>query len=201
MKISVLSDNGSGPVMTPAGLVPKTFTAEVLYGSKSEFNLEVEVEIQTRNLGTNEQIGAVINKMTFIRTKKALIGVTSTHLRSIQVRQILEACIHAAAAPTVKKKTSGALTNEGRVLEKQLRAAKIVMENPGEPAAKLVAAEFGITIASARNLITRARKSGFLMAGRTTNPAELNPQETFLKMSDHGAYIDQIIYQNKGARK
>ena len=70
-----------------------------------------------------------------------------------------------------------------------MKAAQIILNNPGESHAELLMDEFGITEGSARNLKTRVLKSGLIPRGRTSEPA----LQTFQQMSEQGDYLQQVL--------
>jgi hypothetical protein len=74
------------------------------------------------------------------------------------------------------------------VTPKQLKAAQIIMDNPGESHAQLLMDEFGIKEGSARNLKTRVLKLGLI-----PNPYVEPEPVSFKQMSDDGDYIRKIL--------
>ena len=169
IRIDPIEPARSRPVPTPVGLVEKFFTARMNLDKNPEIELELVIEIRTRDFGTNDQVGAVIRSLKIISSNKAPLGVTSTHLRDIAIKQVLEACVYKAVIKGPGKKKSGPITNEGGVLERQIQA-----EVPSGDAGLQTAAHAAQRPIAQHDIgVMEARRGqvGWVTAQRFTRPA------------------------------
>lgn len=188
MKIEIHKPKIDSPCFTPYGVIDKQFKASAKLNKGDEFTLEYEVEVVTSDMGANLSTGIFIKRLTVVADPGSRIGVTSTHLREIQVRALLEATIHQAIYPGSRKEQMDKFSNVAHVTPKQKRAAQIILDNPGESHAQLLMDEFGILEGSARNLMTRVKKLGLI-----PNP-QVDPEPvSFTRMSEEGDYLQQVL--------
>ena len=188
MKIEIHKPEVESPCFTPYGVIEKNFTASAKLKKDDEFTLEYEVEVVTSDMGANHTSGIFIKRLTVVADAGSRMGVTSTHLREIQVRALLEATIHQAIYRGTRKEQMDKFSNVAHVTPKQKRAAQIILDNPGESHAQLLMDEFGILEGSARNLKTRVIKLGLV-----PNP-QLDPEPvSFSRMSAEGDYLQQVL--------
>jgi hypothetical protein len=191
MKIEIVKPKIPHPVRTPFGIIDKNFGAFVRLDKSDDFSLEVEVQVSTGGESQNQRVGITFKKLTVIADDDAPLGVTTTHLRSFQLKQVLEAVAHAAIYEGTAKRSKSLPSTSKVFSPEQLKAASIVLDNPGKPHAQMISEALGIELQSARNLITRTRKSGLIPNARTTTPAL--PNTSILEMSAGGDYIDSVM--------
>lgn len=189
MKITIESPNLPHPISTPFGILDKDFKAIVKMRSTDDFYLEVEMRVEP--LQRNRPAGIFIRSLKVIAEEASALGVTTTHLRQVPIKQLIESITRKAVYAGTSKGDLRRLRSAVNVSPEQERAAEIVIDNPGARHAELISKELGITIQSARNLLTRTRKSGLLFAGRTVEPVTIN------EMSDAGAFIDDVLSGKK----
>lgn len=191
MKLEIHKPSLSRPVLTPYGILEREFSATARLNANDQFTVEVEVEVRTSDSTGVGNTGIILRKVSILADEDAPIGVSTTHLREIQLKGLLEAVIHQAALGSVGKKKIKEINLLRSPSPEQMKAAEIVFNNPGASHAKLISKELGITLQSARNLLTRTRKSGLLPNARISEPAERLP--TIQEMSDEGAYIERVL--------
>ena len=133
-------------------------------------------------------LGIFITRLTIVMDPRSRHGVTTTLLRDVQVKQLLEATIHQAIYPGSRKSQMEKFSNEVDVTPKQLKAAQIIMDNPGESHAQLLMDEFDIKEGSARNLKTRVMKLGLI-----PNPYVEPEPVSIMQMSDDGEHIRRVL--------
>lgn len=189
MKIQITKPRIPEPCFTPYGVIDKHLIASAKLNSKDEFSLEYEIEVITNDSAAKLETGFVFKRLTVIADSTASMGLTTTHLREIPLNYLLEATIHQAIYPGSQKTQMAKFTAVMKVSDKQLKAAQIILNNPGESHAKLLMDEFGISEGSARNLKTRVLRSGLIPRGRSTDPA----LTTFNQVSEEGDYIQQVL--------
>jgi hypothetical protein len=188
MKIEIHKPKMDSPCFTPYGVIDKNFTASARMNKNDDFTLEYEVEVVTSDMGVNLSTGIFIKRLTVVADPGSPIGVTSTNLREIQVRALLEATIRHAIYPGSRKEQMDKFSNVANVTAKQKKAAQIIMDNPGKSHAQLLMDEFGIAEGSARNLKTRVIKLGLIPN------AQLDPEPIPLaQMSAEGDYLQQVL--------
>ena len=185
MKIAIVSPKLPHPISTPFGILDKEFRAIVKMRSIDDYQLEIEMRVEP--LQKNKPAGIFIKSLKVISEDSSVLGVTTTHLRQIPIKQLIESITREAVYKGTSKGDLRRLRSAVGVSPEQERVAEIVMENPGARHAELISRELGITVQSARNLLTRTRKSGLLFAGRTVEPVTVN------EMSAAGAYIDEVL--------
>ncbi|MDA2996720.1 MAG: hypothetical protein O3C26_04295 [Actinomycetota bacterium] len=188
MKIEVNKPRVPYPCFTPFGVIDKNFTASAKLNKGDDFSVEYEVEVVTSEIAGNQSSGIFIKRLTIIADPNSRMGVTSTQLREVQVRALLEATIHRAIYAGTQRKQLAKFSNVANVTPKQKRAAQIIMDNPGESHANLLMDEFGITEGSARNLKTRVLKLGLIPNSNVDSEPASFPQ-----MSAEGDYIQQVL--------
>ena len=96
MKVKIIKPRIPHPVATPFGVIDKHFGALVKLDKSDDFSLEVEVQVNASGDSQNPRVGITFKKLAVIADDDAPLGVTTTHLRSFQLKQILEAVTHAA---------------------------------------------------------------------------------------------------------
>jgi len=191
MKIEIHKPAIAHPCSTPFGIIDKNFSASAKLNKNDDFHIEYEVEVVTSEVAGNHPLGIFITRLTIVMDAKSRHGVTTTLLRDVQVKQLLEATIHQAIYPGSRKSQLKKFSNEVNVTPKQLRAAQVIMDNPGESHAQLLMDEFGITEGSARNLKTRVMKLGLIPSPYVEpEPVSLN------QVSAHGDYIRRVLEGN-----
>ena len=188
MKIEIIKPAISHPCSTPYGVIDKHFSASARLNKKDDFHIEYEVEVVTSEMAGKRPLGIFITRLEIVMDENSRHGVTTTLLRDVQVKQLLEATIHQAIYPGSGKVQLEKFVNEVNVSPKQLKAAQIIMENPGESHAQLLMDEFGITEGSARNLKTRVMKMGLI-----PNPYVEPELISFKQMSEDGDYIRRVL--------
>ena len=188
MKIEIHKPEIAHPCSTPYGIIDKHFSASAKLNKGDDFHIEYEVEVVTSEMAGKRPLGIFITRLTIVMDPKSRQGVTTTLLRDVQVKQLLEATIHQAIYPGSRKSQMEKFSNEVNVTPKQLRAAQIIMDNPGESHAQLLMDEFDITEGSARNLKTRVMKLGLI-----PNPYVEPGPVSFKEMSDDGDYIRRVL--------
>jgi hypothetical protein len=189
MKIQITKPRVPEPCFTPYGVVDKHLVASAKLNSKDPFTLEYEIEVVTNDFGAKVETGFVIKKLSIILDSSAPMGLTTTHLREIPLNYLLEATVHQAIYPGSQKSQMAKFSSVTKISERQLKAAQIILNNPGESHARLLMQEFGISEGSARNLKTRVLKSGLIPRGRGSEPAAANLKQ----MSEEGDYIQQVL--------
>ena len=189
MKINIKKPALQQPCHTPYGVIDKHIVATAKLNSTDKFTIEYEIEVVTNDSGPKLETGFMITRLTVIADADTPIGLTTTHLRSIRISHLIEATVHRAIYPRTQKAQMETFAATMKVSEKQVRAAQIILENPGESHAQLLMDEFGITEGAARNLKTRVLKSGLIPRGRTSEPA----LPTFDQMSAEGDYLQQVL--------
>jgi hypothetical protein len=188
MKIEIHKPAIAHPCSTPFGIIDKNFSASAKLNRNDDFHIEYEIEVVTSEMTGKRPLGIFITRLTVVMDHESRNGVTITLLRDVQVKQLLEATIHQAIYPGSRKSQLKKFSNEVNVTPKQLRAAQVIMDNPGESHAKLLMDEFGITEGSARNLKTRVMKLGLI-----PNPYVEPEPVSFKQMSDDGDYINRLL--------
>lgn len=188
MKIEIHKPAIAHPCSTPYGIIDKNFSASAKLNKNDDFHIEYEIEVVTSEMAGKRSLGIFITRLTIVMEPGSRHGVTATLLRDVQVKQILEATIHKAIYPGSRKSQLKKFSNEVNVTPKQLRAAQVIMDNPGESHAQLLMDEFGITEGSARNLKTRVMKLG-LIPNAYVEPEPVS----FKQMSAGGDYIDAVM--------
>ncbi len=188
MKIKIHKPEIPQPCSTPYGIIDKQFSASAKINKGDDFHIEYEVEVVTSDMAGKRPLGIFITRLSIVMDSNSRHGVTTTILRDVQVRQLLEAAIHQAIYPGSRKAQLEKFSTEVNVTPKQLKAAQIIMDNPGESHAQLLMDEFGITEGSARNLKTRVMKLGLI-----PNPYVEPEPIAFRQMSDDGDYIRRIL--------
>jgi len=188
MKIEIHKPEIPHPCFTRYGVIDKHFSASAKLNKKDDFHLEYEVEVVTSEMAGKRPLGIFITRLSIVMDPNSRHGVTSTLLRDVQLKQLLEATIHQAIYPGSRKAQLDTFSNEVNVTPKQLKAAQIIMDNPGESHAQLLMDEFGIKEGSARNLKTRVMKLGLI-----PNPYVEPEPVSFKQMSDDGDYIRKIL--------
>lgn len=188
MKIEIHKPRVERPCRTPYGVIDKNFSASAKLKKTDDFHLEYEVEVVTSDMGGTRPLGIFITRLAVVAEVGSRNGVTSTHLREVQVKGLLEATIHKAIYPGSRKTQMEKFSNSVNVTPKQRKAAQIIMDNPGESHAQLLMDEFGITEGSARNLKTRVLKLGLI-----PNPYVEPEPVSFKQMSAGGDYIEAVI--------
>lgn len=188
MKIEIHKPAIAHPCGTPYGIIDKNFSASAKLNKKDDFHIEYEIEVVTSEMAGKRSLGIFITRLTIVMEPGSRHGVTATLLRDVQVKQILEATIHQAIYPGSRKAQLKKFSNEVNVTPKQLRAAQVIMDNPGESHAQLLMDEFGIKEGSARNLKTRVMKLG-LIPNAYVEPESVS----FNQMSAGGDYIDAVM--------
>lgn len=191
MKLEIHKPKVTWPVITPFGIMEKEFTVTARLNPEDEFTVEAEVEVITSESSRLGKTGIIFRKITVIADQSAPIGVNTTHLRSIQLKGLLEAIIHKTAISTRQRVPISEINALKSPSQEQITAAEIVLMNPGVSHAHLISEELGITLQSARNLLTRTRKSGLLPSARTSEPVEVI--RTIPEMSEEGAYIERVL--------
>jgi len=176
------------PCSTPYGVIDKNFTAIARMNKRDNFTLEYEVEVVTSDAGKNLTTGIFITSLSVVADPGNHLGITSTMLREIPVKSLLEAAIHKAIYPGSRKQQMDRFSNIQSVTAKQKKAAQIILDNPGKPHAQLLMDEFGITEGTARNLKTRISKLGLIPTAQLEN--ELVP---FDRMSVEGDYLERVL--------
>lgn len=189
MKINIKKLAIQAPCHTPYGVIDKHIEASARLNKADKFTIEYEMEVVTNDSGPKLETGFMITRLTVIADSDTPIGLTTTHLRSIPISYLIEATVHKAIYPKTQKAQMDTFAATMKVSEKQVRAAQIILDNPGESHAQLLMDEFGITEGAARNLKTRVLKSGLIPRGRTSEPA----LPTFNQMSAEGDYIQQVL--------
>jgi hypothetical protein len=189
MKIEITKPAIQEPCRTPYGVIDKHIKASARLNPKDKFTVEYEMEVVTNDSGPKIETGFMITRLTVVADPGAPIGITTTHLREIPISYLIEATVHQAIYPNTQKTQMKTFAATMKVSSKQVMAAQIILNNPGESHAQLLMDEFGITEGSARNLKTRVLKSGLIPRGRTSEPA----LPTFQQMSEHGDYIEQVL--------
>jgi len=189
MKIDIKKAEIKSPCRTPYGVIDKHILASARLKPGDQFTIEYEIEVVTNDLGPKLESGFMIKRLTVIADSDAPIGITTTHLREIPITFLIEATVHKAVYPGTQKTQMATFAATMKVSEKQIKAAEIILNNPGESHAQLLMAEFGITEGAARNLKTRVLKSGLIPRGRTSEPA----LPTFDQMSAEGDYLQQVL--------
>lgn len=188
MKIEIQKPEIAHPCSTPYGIIDKEFSARVRLNKSDDFSIEYDVGVVTSEMTGKRPLGIFITRLTIVMDPNSRHGVTTTLLRDIQVKQVLEATIHKAIYPGSRKSQLEKFSNEISVTPKQLKAAQIILDNPGESHAQLLMNEFGITEGSARNLKTRVMKLGLIPN------SYVEPKLTPLReMSAAGVYIDSVL--------
>lgn len=188
MKIEIHKPVVPHPCSTPFGVIDKHFSASAKLNKSDDFHLEYEVEVVTSDNGGTRPLGIFITRLAIVADPASRNGVTSTQLRDVQVKSLLEATIHKAIYPGSRKVQMEKFSNTVNVTPKQKKAAQIIMDNPGESHAQLLMDEFGITEGSARNLKTRVMKLGLI-----PNPYVEPEPISFKQMSDDGDYIRRVL--------
>lgn len=188
MNIEIHKPSIPSPCRTPYGVIDKHFSASAKINKSDDFHFEYEVEVVTSEMAGKRPLGIFITRLTVVMDTNSRHGVTTTLLRDVQVKQLLEATIHKAIYPGSRKAQLDKFSNEVNVTPKQLRAAQIIMDNPGESHAQLLMDEFGITEGSARNLKTRVMKLGLI-----PNPYVEPEPISIAQMSDDGDYIRRVL--------
>ena len=189
MKIKIKKPPIQQPCHTPYGVIDKHIVATAKLNATDKFTIEYEIEVETNDSGPKLETGFMITRLTVIADSDTSFGLTTTHLRSIPISHLIEATVHKAIYPNTQKAQMKTFAATMKVSEKQVRAAQIILENPGESHAQLLMDEFGITEGAARNLKTRVLKSGLIPRGRTSEPA----LPTFDQMSAEGDYLQQVL--------
>lgn len=189
MKIRIKKPAIPEPCHTPYGVIDKHIKASAKLNHDDKFIVEYEMEVVTNDSGPKLETGFMITKLTVIADSDTPIGLTTTHLRSIPISYLIEATVHKAIYPKTQKAQMETFAATMKVSEKQVRAAQIILGNPGESHAQLLMDEFGITEGAARNLKTRVLKSGLIPRGRTSEPA----LPTFAQMSAEGDYLQKVL--------
>lgn len=191
MKIEIHKPAIAHPCSTPFGIIDKNFSASAKLNKNDDFHIEYEIEVVTSEMAGKRSLGIFITRLSIVMDAKSRHGVTTTLLRDVQVKQLLEATIHQAIYPGSRKALLKKFSNEVNVTPKQLRAAQVIMDNPGESHAQLLMDEFGITEGSARNLKTRVMKLGLI-----PNPYVEPEPVSFKRMSADGDYIRRVLEGN-----
>ena len=188
MKIEIIRPSIAHPCSTPYGVIDKHFSASARLNNKDDFHIEYEVEVVTSEMAAKRPLGIFITRLSIIMDPKSRHGVTTTLLRDVQVKQLLEATIHRAIYPGSQKKQLEKFSNEVSVTPKQIKAAQLIMDNPGKSHAQLLMDEFGITEGSARNLKTRVMKMGLI-----PNPYVEPETVPFTRVSEEGDYASAVL--------
>ena len=188
MKIEIHKPAVAHPCSTPYGIIDKNFSASAKINKGDDFHIEYEVEVVTNEMAGKRPLGIFITRLTIVMEPGSRHGVTTTLLRDVQVKQLLEATIHQAIYPGSRKSQMEKFSNEMNVTPKQLKAAQIIMDNPGESHAQLLMDEFSIKEGSARNLKTRVMKLGLI-----PNPYVEPEPVSINQMSDDGDYIRRVL--------
>jgi hypothetical protein len=189
MKIQIKKPVIQEPCSTPYGVIDKHIFASARLNPGDDFTVAYEMEVVTNESGPNLETGFMINRLTVIADPQAPLGITTSHLRSIPISFLIEATVHQAIYPGTQKAQMKTFAATMKVSDKQVKAAQIILNNPGKPHAQLLMDEFGITEGAARNLKTRVLKSGLIPRGRTQDPA----LPTFDQMSAEGDYLQQVL--------
>jgi len=189
MKIEIRKQAIQEPCHTPYGVIDKHIVASAKLNSSDKFKVEYEMEVVTSDSGPKLETGFMITKLTVIVDSDSPIGITTSHLRSIPISHLIEATVHKAIYPDTQKSQMKTFASTMKVSAKQVKAAQIILNNPGESHAQLLMDEFGITEGAARNLKTRVLKSGLIPRGRTSEPA----LPSFNQMSAEGDYLQQVL--------
>ena len=188
MKIEIHKLTVAHPCNTPYGIIDKNFSASAKINKGDDFHIEYEVEVVTSEMAGKRPLGIFITRLTIVMDPRSRHGVTTTLLRDVQVKQLLEATIHQAIYPGSRKSQMEKFSNEVDVTPKQLKAAQIIMDNPGESHAQLLMDEFDIKEGSARNLKTRVMKLGLI-----PNPYVEPEPVSIMQMSDDGEHIRRVL--------
>lgn len=188
MKIEIIQPEVPHPCLTPYGVIDKNFTAKAKLNRSDHFSLEYEVEVVTSYTRGNRPLGIYITRLTVIAEPSSRLGITTTQIREIQPKALLEATIHQAIYPGTRSDQLKKFSSSTQVTAKQKRAAEIIMDNPGKSHAQLLMNEFGITEGTARNLKTRVMKLGLI-----PNPYVEPIPVSIADMSATGDYIDQVL--------
>jgi hypothetical protein len=189
MTIEITKPAIQEPCSTPYGVIDKHIKASARLNPKDKFTVEYEMEVVTNDTGPKLETGFMITRLTVVADPGAPIGITTTHLRKIPISYLIEATVHQAIYPGTQKAQMKTFAATMKVSDKQVKAARIILNNPGKPHAQLLMDEFGITEGAARNLKTRVLKSGLIPRGRTQDPA----LPTFDQMSAEGDYLQQVL--------
>jgi hypothetical protein len=189
MKIEITKPAIQEPCFTPYGVIDKHIVASAKLNSGDQFTIEYEMEVVTNELGLKLETGFAITKLTLVANSNAPLGITTSHLRAIPISHLIEATVHKAIYPNTQKSQMKTFATTMKVSAKQVKAAQIILNNPGESHAQLLMDEFGITEGAARNLKTRVLKSGLIPRGRTSEPA----LPSFDQMSAEGDYLQQVL--------
>lgn len=189
MKIEIRKPAIQEPCHTPYGVIDKHIVASAKLNSSDKFTVEYEMEVVTSDSGPMLETGFMITKLSVIADSDSPMGVTTSHLRAIPLSYLIEATVHKAIYPDTQKSQMKTFAATMKVSPKQVKAAQIILNNPGESHAQLLMDEFGITEGAARNLKTRVLKSGLIPRGRTTDPV----LHSLDQMSAEGDYIQQVL--------
>jgi hypothetical protein len=189
MKISIDKPSVQRPCHTPYGVLEKNFTASAKLDKDDDFHLEYEIEVITSGSGINPETGIFIKRLTVVMNNETSLGVTTSHLRAIPLRALLEATVHKAVYSGSRKSQLNKFAAVSSATKKDIKAAELILDNPGKSQAQLLMKSFNLTEGSARNLITRLKKLGLL----PTANSGVEDLPSFKEVSAHGDYIHQVL--------